>query len=150
MTIQDLIAEKRKQIGVLERHIRMLQEMAREEAGNGPTARASRTNGTASRQGRRRGSTSRAAMVEAYLRSHSGPQPAREMAVALGLKAAQLHGAINSGLKTGRFVRGSQRATFALGSERDKGSSPRRKKVRARRRSAPNVNSPGKTETRTA
>jgi hypothetical protein len=117
MSIQDLIAEKWNQVNILKRHIKMLEQMAREEGDRGATRRNTARLGKArERRDGRRGSSSRAGMVEAYLRAHPGAQPAREMAAALGLKPTQLHGAIHSGLKTGRFVRGKGRATFALGS----------------------------------
>jgi hypothetical protein len=136
MSIQDLIAEKRKQVAVLERHIKMLESMAKEE-GTGGRARTDQSQPTAGpkgRRGRRRSGKSRAAMVEAYLKGHSSPQPAREIASALGLKAAELHGAVHAGLKTGRFVRGKQRATFGLGTAAiTAGESPAKRQARARR-----------------
>jgi hypothetical protein len=142
MSIQDLITEKRKQVALLERHIKMLESMAKEE-GDGARKRrgASQSTGTLTkRRGRRRGGKSRAAMVEAYLKGHSSPQPAREIASALGLKAAELHGAVHAGLKTGRFVRGKERATYGLAAvgRPTSGSSKRRlaKPKRSTRRKA--------------
>lgn len=136
MSIQDLIAEKRKQVDLLERHIKMLESMAKEE-GTGSRARTGQSQSTAvpkGRRGRRRGGKSRAAMVEAYLKGHSSPQPAREIASALGLKAAELHGAVHAGLKTGRFVRGKQRATFGLGATGAAASeSPKKRQAKTRR-----------------
>jgi hypothetical protein len=116
MSIQDLIAEKRKQVDLLERHIKMLESMAKEEGTSGGvrTAQSQPAGGSRGRRGRRRSGKSRAAMVEAYLKGHSSPQPAREIASALGLKASELHGAVHAGLKAGRFVRGKERATFGL------------------------------------
>lgn len=136
MTIQDLIAEKRKQVNILERHIKMLQTMAKEEAvgGRTQTGRSQPSGTPTARRGRRRGGKSRAAMVEAYLKGHSSPQPAREIASALGLKAAELHGAVHSGLKTGRFVRGKDRATFGLGAtETAVRESPKKRQTKTRR-----------------
>jgi hypothetical protein len=133
MTIQDLIAEKRKQVDILERHIKMLESMAKEEGVGGRirTGQSQPPGAPKGRRGRRRGGKSRAAMVEAYLKGHSSPQPAREIASALGLKAAELHGAVHSGLKTGRFVRGKQRATFGLGAEASE--SPKKRQAKTRR-----------------
>jgi hypothetical protein len=135
MSIQDLIADKRKQVALLERHIKMLESMAKEE-GTGGRARTGLSQAIGARKGRRgrrRGGKSRAAMVEAYLKGHSSPQPAREIAQALGLKAAELHGAVHSGLKTGRFVRGKQRATFGLGATETTASEPKKRQARPRR-----------------
>jgi hypothetical protein len=133
MDIQELIRVKRNQIDVLERHIKALERIAAEEGGVSATLTSRGSRGRRPSSGRRRRGPgdSRAAMVEKYLRSHPGPQPAKEIAAALGLKPAEVHGAIHSGLKGGRFVRGKQRATYGIGSggvsPAAKGTSSKRK-----------------------
>ena len=120
MDIQDLIATKRKQISLLERHIKMLEEIAAEESSistDGLGRRGKAPGGKRKKVARRRRGrgNSRASMIEKYLKSHSGPQPAKEIAAALSMKPAEVHGAIHAGLKSGRFVRGKERASYGLG-----------------------------------
>ncbi len=129
MSLQDIIAERRKQLTLLERHIAKLEKLAAEEAQlateeGGTRRQPGRTRKKkGSRRGRNRGD-SRATMIEAYLKSRNGPQPAKDIAAALQLKPAEVHGAVSAGLKAGRFARGKQRATYGLG-----GSSRGKKQV---------------------
>lgn len=133
MNIQDLIAEKKKQIAVLERHIQTLTDMAAEEGRLDRSSAGSTRSATGGRKRRRRGA-SRAGQIETYLRAHAGPQPAKEIASALGFTPAEVHSAVNPGLKTGRFVRGKRRATYGLGSR--SGTKPTPVARRKRRRTA--------------
>jgi len=140
--ISDLIAAKEKQVVALQKQIELLRQVEAAEADNGADGVGRRRRGRIgvapgkrARRGRR--GQSRAALIEVYLQQHPGPQPAKEIAAALGMKAAELHSAINPGLKTARFTRGEERGSYTLGgivSKSTQRKHPRRRRTPSKKR----------------
>ena len=101
-TISQAIARKKAEIARLQTQVRALQDV---QAESGPGGNRSR----------RRIGKSRPGQIEDYLKANQGPQPATEIARALGMSTDNVHTALQHYIRRDtRFARGPVRGTYSL------------------------------------